>query len=385
MVVFEAIALLLVGLSVGILATMADVLIVGSASFLSHFALWVLVNAIVAVHVESRLKACWWAIPFNLGYIEAYFITTAASFEGYAKSMAITMAAVAIISPLLSYALWTARREKNLYGQVLAGIIVAATLAASFAINGRLGFFDVVICLLIALVLLVIPVRVLRISRAQPPSDAPELPEGEEQEDGYDRSSIALAVAQAREEKDRQIVRPTRRKDLADERRERRSPSVERRERREQARERRESRVRERREARRRDEMLRREIEQEERRQRVAERRRARERARLEREFLERHRLSQQDKTEHESFRLRYDDYRDRDEYSDYALPEAREYALPMPQEEDRDLEFPQFPEFPAFPELGDEPEQPRTSRRSAGGRRDGYPSTRNRRGRSNR
>ncbi|MBO7673481.1 MAG: hypothetical protein J6S63_00570 [Atopobiaceae bacterium] len=165
MAVAEAIALFCIGLFSGILATMCDVLFVGAASFVSHFSLWVLLNALVAIHVDSRIKAIWWAIPFNLGFIESYFITTVASYEGYSKSFIVPLALVAIISPLLTNGIWTAKREKNAYGQVLSLIIIAGTLVSSFMVNGSLSVFAIVVCLILAFVLFSMPVRRLSISR----------------------------------------------------------------------------------------------------------------------------------------------------------------------------------------------------------------------------
>ena len=165
----EALVLLLIGVSVGILSTVFDVLVLGTASFVSHFALWVLLNALLAIHVESRLRAILWAIPFNLGYIESYFITTVASFESYQKSFLVPLAAVALIAPLLNYALWTAKNEKNAYGRVLSVAIVIGTLVSSYLVNGKLGIYDFVICAILAFVLLFMPVKRLKISRAVHP------------------------------------------------------------------------------------------------------------------------------------------------------------------------------------------------------------------------
>lgn len=166
MVVAEALVLLTMGLLLGIVSTVFDVLLLGTASFLSHFSLWVLLNALMAVHVDSRLKAIWWAIPYNLGYIEGYFITTVASFESYPKKLMVPLAAIALISPFLTYALWTAKREKNLYGKVLSVLIVACTLVASFVVNAGIGIYDVIMCSVLAYVLIAMPVRRLKITRS---------------------------------------------------------------------------------------------------------------------------------------------------------------------------------------------------------------------------
>lgn len=167
MVVAEALVLLAMGLLAGILSTIFDVLVTGAASFVSHFGLWVLLNALIAVHVESRVKAIWWAIPFNLGYIEAYFITTVASYEGYTKSLMVPLAGVALIAPFLTYAMWTAKEQKNLYGKFLSVLIVVGTLVVCYMIDKHMGIYDVVTTTLLALLLLVIPTRRLSITRAK--------------------------------------------------------------------------------------------------------------------------------------------------------------------------------------------------------------------------
>lgn len=165
--ILEGLVLLACGLFSGILATVYDVFAVGGPSFLSHFALWVVLNALVAVHVESRLRAILWAIPFNLGYIEGYFITTVATFEYYSKSTMAPLAAVALISPLLAYALWTARKENNIYGRILSVFISIGTIVASYLINGELGVYDVVMSVILLLILTVLPVRQLKVTRSE--------------------------------------------------------------------------------------------------------------------------------------------------------------------------------------------------------------------------
>jgi hypothetical protein len=165
--ILEGFVLLVCGLFAGVLATVYDVFAVGGASFLSHFALWVVLNALVAVHVESRLRAILWAIPFNLGYIEGYFISTVMTFEYYTKSTMVPLAAVALISPLLAYALWTARKEKNAYGRLLAVAIAVGTSVASYMINGELDVYTVVMSVILLLILTVLPVRQLKVTRSE--------------------------------------------------------------------------------------------------------------------------------------------------------------------------------------------------------------------------
>lgn len=167
--IIEAMVLFAIGLLFGIVATVFDVLAVGTASFVAHFSLWVLVNAILAVHVGNRKKVIWWSIPFNLGYIESYYITTAASYEGYSKAMVVPLAATAVLGPLLCFALWTARQERrNAYGRFLMFLIVVATLLSSFFISGALSIFDGVICVLTIVVVLFWSARTFDVTRLSP-------------------------------------------------------------------------------------------------------------------------------------------------------------------------------------------------------------------------
>lgn len=195
MVVLEGLVLLSVGLLFGMASTVFDVLFVGSASFLTHFGLWVFVNALLAVHVDSRTKAIWWSVPFNLGFVESYFITTAASYEGFAKSLVVPLAALAFASPLLVYALWTARsHNQNAYGKSLTAFTVVGAIVASYFINGKLSIYDFVIGALTAAVILVMPAKRIKISRSKlAASEQPEVAPVEGLE--YDTPSGELAAA----------------------------------------------------------------------------------------------------------------------------------------------------------------------------------------------
>jgi len=164
--VFEALALFAIGLLAGMLATVFDVIVFGTGSFVAHVSLWVLVNAVFSSHIASRKTAVLWSIPFNLGYIECYYLTTAASYEGYAKSLVVPLAAVALIAPALSCALWTAKQERNAYGVILTLLIGAGTLGSSYFLNGALSIYDAVVCVLTLLVVLVWPTRRFDVTRA---------------------------------------------------------------------------------------------------------------------------------------------------------------------------------------------------------------------------
>ncbi len=164
MIVVEVLVLLFLGLVCGVFSTVLDVVVFGTASILSHFALWVLLIVLLAIHIDSCFRAIWWAVPYNVGYFAAYFLTTVASFEGYSKSLLMPLLGVALVSPLLTYTAWVAKREKNFYGRFLSALIVLGTLGSSYAINRQIGVFDVVVGILIALALFVMPVKRLKIS-----------------------------------------------------------------------------------------------------------------------------------------------------------------------------------------------------------------------------
>ncbi len=215
MAIAEACVLLAIGLLSGILSTVFDVLVVGGASYLDHFTLWVLLNALVAVHVESRIKAIWWAIPFNLGFVEGYFMTTVASFECYPKAYMVPLAAVALISPLLTYAIWTAKNERNAYGRILSVLIVACTLGASYAVTRSITTYDIVMCVLLALVLLVLPAKRLRISRSQRVAAEAIVDEELLEEEAMKptpRATAGSVIDVELEPEERRVLKPTKRR-----------------------------------------------------------------------------------------------------------------------------------------------------------------------------
>ncbi len=168
----EALALFTLGLVFGILSALYDVIVVGAGAFVAHFSLWVLLNVLIAIHVDSRLKAIWWAIPFNMGYIECYYICTAASFQGYAKSLVVPLAAMTIASPMLTYAIWTAKRDRGPYGKILSILIAAGVVGAGYYILGTYDIFTIVVSVILLAVLLFWPARRLKFTRSvHPPTN----------------------------------------------------------------------------------------------------------------------------------------------------------------------------------------------------------------------
>ena len=172
----EAFALFFSGLLAGVLTTLCDIVAFGTDSFVAHFSLWVLYTALIAIHVDSRRKAVWWSIPFTLGYVELYYLCTAASFEGYAKSTVVPLAALAVAAPLLSYALWTAKRDRGAYGKVLSVFIAAGVVGAEYLIfDTYYHIFTNVVAAVLLFVLLFWPARRLKFTPSEHP--APEIAE----------------------------------------------------------------------------------------------------------------------------------------------------------------------------------------------------------------
>ena len=165
----EGFALLFLGLVAGMFTAVGDVALVGTASFISHFALWALLNTIVAIHVDSRLKAIWWAIPFNIGYLESYYLCTAASFEGYPKSLVMPLLGMALVSPFFTYAVWMAKRDRGIFGKLLSILISGGVFTASYYLFGGYDLFSIVVCVIQLFVLLFWPARRLKFVPAKHP------------------------------------------------------------------------------------------------------------------------------------------------------------------------------------------------------------------------
>ncbi len=171
----EAFALLFAGFLAGIISTFIDVAVLGADAFGMHFALWVLLNALIAIHVDSRVKAIWWAIPFNLGFIEFYYLCTAASFEGYGKALLVPLAAMALVSALLAYALWTAKRDRGPYGKILSVLISAGVVGTGYYLYGDFDLYTIVTAMVLLFILLFWPARRLKfVPAVHPPAGLEE-------------------------------------------------------------------------------------------------------------------------------------------------------------------------------------------------------------------
>ncbi len=165
--IFEALVLFFLGLLLGLIAGLADVLAVGQAAFLAHGTLWILLNVALGSLVDERGKAVWWSIPLSLGFMESYFIATVASFESFVKSSVGPLALTALIAPLLTYAAWTAKEERNAYGYLLRICLAIGTVICDFFMNGSVTVFGIVVAVLVTLVLW-LPLKRLRFSRFVP-------------------------------------------------------------------------------------------------------------------------------------------------------------------------------------------------------------------------
>lgn len=153
--IIEALVLLSLGLFLGVTSTILDVFIVGGASFVMHFAFWVLLCTVLGTLVGNKGKAVWWSFPLCLGYVESYFITTVATYESYVKSSVVPLFVMALLAPLLTYAIWYAKGQRSIFGYLLRILVVAGTLGCDYLINGSISVYTIVICVIIALLLLI--------------------------------------------------------------------------------------------------------------------------------------------------------------------------------------------------------------------------------------
>ena len=165
--IIEALVMFSLGLVFGLIAGLGDVLAIGQAAFLAHGTLWILLNVALGSFVDERSKAVWWSVPLSLGFMESYFIATVASFESFVKSSVAPLALTALLAPLLTYAAWTAKEERNIYGYLLRFSLTIGTLICDLIMNGSITVFGIVVAVLVTLVLW-LPFRRVRFSRFVP-------------------------------------------------------------------------------------------------------------------------------------------------------------------------------------------------------------------------
>lgn len=163
-------ALFFLGVFIGLIVTVADCLIIGSASFLAHITLWMLINTILATHVESSKRAMYWSVPVNLGYVISYYIGTSASFEGYARSLVVPLCALAILAPAYVYGVWVAKNEGGIYAFLLSLLCAGGTVFVNYLLNDEVSTFSIIIAILVCLFVGILPTKKLKITPAPHPA-----------------------------------------------------------------------------------------------------------------------------------------------------------------------------------------------------------------------
>ena len=167
--VFATLALLTLGVCVGLVATMIDIYAVGGPAFIEHVTLWVFLNALLASHVENKTYVMLWSIPMNLGFFLSYYIATSATYEGYPRSLVVPLSAMALLAPLLAYGLWYVKDNRGIYGKILALLAGAATAGMNYLIAGEVSVYAGVMAALTFVLLAIIPTRRLRLTPIEHP------------------------------------------------------------------------------------------------------------------------------------------------------------------------------------------------------------------------
>lgn len=164
MQLLEAIVMLLLGGIIGVLCTVFDVALVGSAVIFTRFTLWVLLNVVFATHVRNRWRATWWSIPLNLGLVESYLLCTSFSFVDVSRKLMVPIALLAIIAPLVVDVAWMVRHERrNLFGRLLGVVFVLVILGVSMAFSHGLKVGNVVCALLCLLFMFFVPTHTIAV------------------------------------------------------------------------------------------------------------------------------------------------------------------------------------------------------------------------------
>lgn len=217
MQLLQAISMLLLGATVGVLCTLFDVTVVGSSAFFTRFTLWVLINVVLATHVRNRWRAVWWSIPLNLGLVESYLLCTSFSFENVSRRLMFPFALLAVVAPLFVVVAWMARHDRrNLFGRLLGVLFVLVVLGISAAMSHGLTVGNVVCVLLCMLLMFFIPTHTIAVVELDGQNNVVRT-EGEGVAHHEPRERLS-ASRQMNQRKVRQASREERRRQKKDER-----------------------------------------------------------------------------------------------------------------------------------------------------------------------
>lgn len=126
-------------------------------NFLGGFAPWIVIGVCIAIYSRTPGKAAVHSFAFFAGMISGYYLYCYYVAGFYPKSYAAIWIGVAIVSPVLAYVCWYARKEGFVW-MALSGGILSTLISTAFSF----GFFYITLVSWKNVVMLIIGILVLR-------------------------------------------------------------------------------------------------------------------------------------------------------------------------------------------------------------------------------
>lgn len=138
------------GLLIGTIARLTDIYASNIGDIFSQMSIWILFGTCITLYSKTRKGAMINVLLFCLGMLITYYVTAALTDGIYGWPFIIGWTIFALISPFLSYAVWTCK-DKTLFSKIISiGIIGVSFLSTmilfdhlrihNFVINGILFY-----------------------------------------------------------------------------------------------------------------------------------------------------------------------------------------------------------------------------------------------------
>lgn len=137
-------AMLCLGLLLGIAARLLDIYTENLGEIFSQMAIWILIGTLISIYSVTPKKAVFNVLPFCLGMLLTYYAVAALSHGVYSKEFIIGWTVFALCSPIMAYFAWLTK-ERGVFPKIVSAGIVAVSLLSSILLFDRLRFYDIII------------------------------------------------------------------------------------------------------------------------------------------------------------------------------------------------------------------------------------------------
>lgn len=129
-------SMFLAGMLLGTASRLFDIYCENLGEIFSQMAIWVLLGTLISIYSPTRKSAMLNILPFCIGMIITYYATAIISHGVYGWSYILGWTVFALLSPIMAFFAWTAKREGAFAKLLAAGIVLVSLLSSVLMFDG---------------------------------------------------------------------------------------------------------------------------------------------------------------------------------------------------------------------------------------------------------